>query len=295
MLSGYYFFLGYLPLPITPAALSISTPSMNKTLTLVNEGEINIPKKAGLREISFDFLLPQVTKYPFSHYQIDKYTATLWMEYIKLWKELNWPFMFIVVRMTPKGGLTNILGFTCIKCVIEDFTFDEDADSLGLDVQCSIKLKEYRDYGTKRITLEEARKKFDETYMQGHSASTQPKQATVTKTRSSDRVAPSKTTIQKGETLATANKRATGKSMSVDDIFGGEVDDPEWKAILNQPSEGATVPVKHSAPLNGTELVPTKGIPIHTMMKKYGIQDGAGLMNKQPSKMDLMIQNILGR
>lgn len=218
-MSGYYFFLGYLPLPITPAALSISTPSMNKTLTLVNEGEINIPKKAGLREISFDFLLPQVTKYPFSHYQIDKYTATLWREYIKLIKEANVPFHFIVVRMTPKGGLTGVLGFTCIKCVIEDFTFDEDADSLGLDVQCSIKLKEYRDYGTKRITLEEAREKYGKTYMQGHSASTQPKQATVTKTRSAvGKVVKPQTTIKQGETVATATKRATGTLPSASDM-----------------------------------------------------------------------------
>ena len=61
---SYYVFLGVIPLPITPAKISITTPSKNQTVTLINDGEINILKTPGLREISFDFLLPQ-NKYPF--------------------------------------------------------------------------------------------------------------------------------------------------------------------------------------------------------------------------------------
>ena len=61
---GYDFYFGEFRLPVTPASLKITTPSKNETVTLINDGEINIVKKQGLREISFSFMLPY-QKYPF--------------------------------------------------------------------------------------------------------------------------------------------------------------------------------------------------------------------------------------
>lgn len=61
---GYDFYFGEFRLPVTPASLTVKTPSKNETVTLINQGEINIVKEQGLREISFSFMLPH-QKYPF--------------------------------------------------------------------------------------------------------------------------------------------------------------------------------------------------------------------------------------
>ena len=179
---AYYFFLGTIPLPVTPSALTIKTPSLNKTVTLINDGEINILKSPGLREITFDFLLPQ-QKYPFGNYSISSYTATTMIPVIKSLKEINKPFQFIVTRMNPKG---HVHFFTNITCQIEEFTFDEDAKEHGQDVMCKITLKEWKYYGTKTIKLSEIDGK---------------KTATVTKSRATTKVAPKTVVVKKGDTL----------------------------------------------------------------------------------------------
>lgn len=145
---AYYFMMGAVPLPIPPSSLSIKTPSMNETVTLINDGEINIPKDQGLREISFEFLLPTVQKYPFATWQLGDHTATVLIPLLNIWKRSRLPFPFIVTRMSPTG---KFLYFTSILCVIEDFEYKEDAEEYGLDTMCSITLKEYKPYSTKRV------------------------------------------------------------------------------------------------------------------------------------------------
>lgn len=187
---AYTFMLGVLPLPIPPSSLDISTPSMNETITLINDGEINIPKTSGLREISFEFLLPTFQKYPFTNYRIGDYTAPTFIQYIKYWKDWCVPMPFIVVRMSPAG---KFMYFTSIMCLIEDFTFNEDAEELGFDTKCQIKLKEYKPYGTKRIKIEEKNGK---------------KTATLKNERSTaDRIKKSEIKPKEGESLVSAAKR----------------------------------------------------------------------------------------
>lgn len=140
---AYLFFMGGIQLPVTPSSLSIKTPSMNQSVVLANEGEINIPKEAGLREISFEFLLPN-QKYPFSN--SGSLRAPTIIRLLEDWKKSRIPFRFIVTRTNPRGGK---MDHTTIPCLIEDYELNEDADSYGLDVMCSITLKEYKEYGTK--------------------------------------------------------------------------------------------------------------------------------------------------
>lgn len=49
--SGYEFYLDKCLLPVTPSKLQLKIDNANKTLTLMDEGEINILKKAGLTEV----------------------------------------------------------------------------------------------------------------------------------------------------------------------------------------------------------------------------------------------------
>ena len=139
----YYVILGAIPLPVTPAAINIKTPSKNETVTLINDGEINIPKARGLREISFEFMLPR-HDYPFALYSLGNFTATVFKHAILNWADQCEPFYFIMVRTLQSGVPVD---YEFIKCLIEDFDFDEDADAQGDDVMCSITLKEYKDYG----------------------------------------------------------------------------------------------------------------------------------------------------
>ena len=63
----YSFYLGGILFPIAPAKVDIKTKNQNKTLTLINEGEINLLKDAGLKEITFTVMIPG-RKYPFAKY-----------------------------------------------------------------------------------------------------------------------------------------------------------------------------------------------------------------------------------
>lgn len=46
--SGYDFYLDKCLLPVTPPKLTIKINNTNKTITMIDDGEINILKKAGL-------------------------------------------------------------------------------------------------------------------------------------------------------------------------------------------------------------------------------------------------------
>lgn len=61
----YQFCMDGVLLPVTPSSLTIKVANQNKTVTLINEGEINILKLPGLSKISFSALLPN-QRYPFA-------------------------------------------------------------------------------------------------------------------------------------------------------------------------------------------------------------------------------------
>lgn len=62
----YSFYFGRLLLPVTPQKLTTKIKGNNKTLTLVNEGDINFLRSPGLTEISFDVVLPMLGQYSFA-------------------------------------------------------------------------------------------------------------------------------------------------------------------------------------------------------------------------------------
>lgn len=138
----YYFFINAFLLPVTPSELSVNIMNKNETVSLINDGEINILKQPGLTEISFTFMLP-AQKYPFANYYIPQTTVLNLLEQYKVNKT---PFQFIVARMNKQ----TFLYATNIKCSIENYEILESADN-GLDLNVSITLKQYKDYGTKKL------------------------------------------------------------------------------------------------------------------------------------------------
>lgn len=145
----YSFYLDGMLLPVTPGSLQVKIRNQNKTVSLLNEGEVNFLKLPGLSEVELEALLPQVS-YPFGNggrKSVDYYLSTL--ERLKTGKK---PFQFIVSRVTPGGKL---LFDTNMKVSLEDYEIIEDAKDLGMDVKVKISLKQFRDFGTKTLQLEQ--------------------------------------------------------------------------------------------------------------------------------------------
>lgn len=147
---AYMFFLKKCLLPVTPSKLNIKINNANKTVTLIDEGEINILKTAALTDISFECMIPQ-NNYPFAVFNLGFVSASMFLDYFEGLKTSKKPFQFIVVRTRPNGiPLFN----TNIKVAMEDYTVKEDWKQ-GIDLIVKIALKQYRDYGTKTVKIKE--------------------------------------------------------------------------------------------------------------------------------------------
>jgi LysM repeat protein len=148
---AYDFYLDKTRLPITPSKLQVNIKGQNKTITLIDEGEINILKKPGLTEISFTALFPNV-EYPFSSGNAKANTYLDELERLKTLSDEKGkflPFQFIVSRVLPSG---KVLFDTNIKVALEDYKIIDDAKN-GFDMTVDITLKQYKSYGTKVVAV----------------------------------------------------------------------------------------------------------------------------------------------
>ena len=145
----YNFFMGDVQLPVAPPSMSMKINSKNETIVLINEGEVNILKKAGLTEIEFEAEFPN-NKYPYAVYPNGYRPALFFLEHFEKLKISQEPFQFIVNRLKPNGSLifdTNMI------VSLEDYTIDEDAEN-GFDVKSTIRLKQFKPFGTKKLKLD---------------------------------------------------------------------------------------------------------------------------------------------
>ncbi|MCT6924106.1 LysM peptidoglycan-binding domain-containing protein [Metasolibacillus sp.] len=147
----YNFFIDDVQLPVAPSSMSTVINNKNETITLMNEGEVNILKKPGLTDIEFEVLLPNV-QYPFAVYPNGFQPATHYLEKLEKLKVSQKDFSFIVNRAMPDGSL---LFDTNMRVSLEDYTIEEDAEN-GFDVSVTINLKQWRPYGTKKLVLNKA-------------------------------------------------------------------------------------------------------------------------------------------
>lgn len=150
----YDVYLDKMLCPIAPEKIQVKISNKNKTLTLINEGEVNVLKKVGLTQISFDLLLPNV-KYPFAVYKSGFKTANYFLEILEELKTSQKPFKFKVVRQFPNGKM---LFSTNLSVSLEDYKYSDDVKE-GFDIVVSIKLKQYKEYGTKTCNVKFANSK----------------------------------------------------------------------------------------------------------------------------------------
>ncbi len=181
---AYYFFIGDMMLPVPPAKMNVKVNNKNKTINLINEGEVNIIKAQGLTEISFDARLPN-QNYPFADYDTSFSSsltsqltgsnfsfkkADYFLDNFKTSKLSNLPVRLIITRMRN----WQLLFDTNMLVTLEDYGIDEDADN-GFDLVVPLRFKQYRPYGTKEcevttdengvqhISVKETRPAYDKT------------------------------------------------------------------------------------------------------------------------------------
>ncbi|MDF2592912.1 MAG: LysM peptidoglycan-binding protein [Clostridia bacterium] len=147
----YSFYMDKMQLPVAPSKLQLKVSNGNKTITLIDMGEVNILKSPGLSEISFEVMIPQ-QQYPFAVYKDGFKEASYYLEELERLKLSKTPFMFKVSRLSPSG---QFIFDTEMNVALEDYTVDESADN-GLDLNVSIRLKQYRDYGTRKYVVSKA-------------------------------------------------------------------------------------------------------------------------------------------
>ena len=141
---AYEMYMGNVLCPVTPEKIQLKIKNQNKTMNLITGEMINLLKSAGLTEVSYDLLLPNV-KYPFAVYKSGFVDAKYFLDEFERMKIEKKPFQYKVIRTLP-GGKT--LFDTDMTVSMEDYTIKEDVKE-GFDVVVSIKLKQFRHYGTK--------------------------------------------------------------------------------------------------------------------------------------------------
>lgn len=149
MTNGYDFYFdtpyGLVTFPITPGELTIKVGSNNEVVTLINEGDINILKAPTLTEVEFEARFP-MRKYPYSRNPED---FKKYHDIFKKLKEKKKSFRFIVARKKPNGKRT---WDTNLLMSLEEYEIKESADE-GDDVIISFSLKQYKEFGVKRIKV----------------------------------------------------------------------------------------------------------------------------------------------
>ena len=203
---SYACYLDGVEFPV-PSKLTVKVKNKNKTLVLLNEGEINFLRTPGLTEIVVPFDFPMLT----GSRSPDYYLGVL--EKLKTEKRHT---QFILVRRSPNG---RALFDTNIQVSCEDYNVTEDGKN-GLDVSVDVSLKQWRDYGTKTVTVQESPAPAQST-----SAPSQPQTVAVEKERDTSTAPQAKTyTVKKGDTLWAIAKKYYGAGAQYSKIYEANTD-----------------------------------------------------------------------
>lgn len=142
--GGYSVYIGKCLLPVSPQKIEVRTAGGNRTVRLIDGGEVSILGRAGLSDIELSCIIPQV-RYPFAVYSGGFKEAKYFTDYFKELNDSGKPFQFIVVRCLPDG---RPLSYENIKVSMEGLTVSEQAAE-GFDIAVRLRLKQYREKGVK--------------------------------------------------------------------------------------------------------------------------------------------------
>ena len=89
-------------LPVTPAEIEMKTGNCNRAVYILNMGEMNLAKKAGLQEIRFTALLPG-KRYPFVQTEDGFHEAEYYLNLFREYKAAAQPVQLILFRKLADG------------------------------------------------------------------------------------------------------------------------------------------------------------------------------------------------
>lgn len=141
---AYSMFFDDLQLPVVPEKIAVSVGNNNKELTLISDETVNVLRQPTLKQISFELLIPN-TRYPFATYSGEFKDDTFYIQKLLELKNNTKSFRFIYTRTKPNGKLMYSVN---MPVSMEECTFTESSAN-GTDIIAAVKLKEYREYGTK--------------------------------------------------------------------------------------------------------------------------------------------------
>lgn len=144
----YVMYIGLTPMPIFPESISIKTGTLNKTMTLINEGEINLIKTPALKEFTFDLLIPN-TPYPFAYYRNGFKGAGYYLEKFESIKKSGGGDILLIVRIDAAG---NPIYNTDMWVTLEEYIVRDDVRE-GTDIIVTMRLKEYKNHGVKTYKI----------------------------------------------------------------------------------------------------------------------------------------------
>lgn len=145
---AYDLYFNEILLPVTPEKMTLNIKNQNKTINLINEGEVNLLKTPGLTEISFELLLPNYA-YPFGVYPEGFHPASWYLDYLEDFKVNRKTFRFIFIRNQPSGNQLNGIN---MKVSLEEYSIKESYTD-QFDFMVSVKLLQYRDYQTRLLGI----------------------------------------------------------------------------------------------------------------------------------------------
>ena len=228
---SYYMYINKVLFPVTPGKITTKIKSKNKTLSLIDEGEVNLIKTPGLTEITIDELLLPVNQiYPFSNggsistiqdgegqWEIERhagvsrrilqkhYNADYFLEKLETWKNSKKPVTWKLARLTPNNR--KLLWVSNMSVTIEDYEIIEDAERNGLDVTVKLDMKQYREFGAKKLKIKKKKKSSSKTTVEKKK-----------KNRSEKKTKETKYKIKSGDTLYSIARKKLG-------------DGSKWKSI----------------------------------------------------------------
>lgn len=204
---AYQMYIDKVLFPVVPAKLKLKISNQNKTITLINEGEVNLIKTPGLTDIEIDeLLLPNVANYPFAEYAGGFQPANYYLDKLEAWKQQKKPVQFKISRTAPSNKV--LLFNTNMSVTIEDYEILEDAEKYGFDVAVKVSMKEYRNWGAKKLVIRNKKK------------SSGKKTASKKKTRKTTKSPAKSYIVKKGDCLYNIAKKQLG-------------DESKWKSIYN--------------------------------------------------------------
>lgn len=199
---AYKMYIAGALMPIAPSKVKVKINNQNKTLILINGEEINILKEAKLTDVSFDVVLPQVP-YPFTNGGAQ--SADYYLSLFERLKQSKTPFQWILNRSRPDGVA---LFYSNLTVGLEDYQITDDAKE-GFDLTVSVKLKQYRAFGTKTVQITPS------------SAPSQPATATVQEPPRETTSAPKAAnyTVKSGDCLWNIAKKQLGDGSRWKEIY----------------------------------------------------------------------------